>query len=325
MKLLITGGAGYIGSFMVKYLLDKGEEVEVLDSLERGRIESLDKRVRFIKADIRDIHFLNSLFSKNKYDAVMHFAGYISVEESVREPEKYFENNVNGSRDLFNAALSNGTNRFVFSSSAAVYGNPSQIPIPESHTKNPTSPYGQSKLEAEKILEKLSKENHDMSFVALRYFNACGGALDGSMGERHDPETHIIPLAIKSAIDGKYFNLFGTDYDTKDGTCLRDYIHVLDLVEAHNLALRKILNEKGGFYYNVGTGNGISNREVIEMVKKVAGLDLKVEEKDRRAGDCDRLIADPALIYKDLGFKPEFSDLKTIVESAWKWHSNTKY
>lgn len=326
MKLLVTGGAGYIGSFMVKRLLDKGDSVLVLDNLERGKRQYVDGRAKFIEEDIRDRDFLSSLFIENMFDAVLHFAGYISVEESVKEPKMYFENNVKGSKNLFSIALMNGTNKFVFSSSAAVYGNPSEIPIPETHLKNPTSPYGQSKLETEKALEKLLKENPHMSFVSLRYFNACGGALDGSMGEDHDPETHIIPLAIKSAMEGKDFSLFGTNYNTPDGTCLRDYIHVLDLAEAHVLALNKITGEKGGFYYNVGTGKGISNREVVEMVKSVTGLSLKVAEKGRRAGDADRLIADPAKINKELGFKPKFSDLKTIVESAWKWHSkNSKY
>lgn len=324
MKLLVTGGAGYIGSFMVKHLLDKGDSVLVLDNLERGKRQYVDGRATFIEGDIRNRDFLNSLFAENIFDAVLHFAGYISVEESVKEPEKYFENNVKGSKNLFSSALMNGTNKFVFSSSAAVYGNPSEIPIPETHLKNPTSPYGQSKLETEKTLEKLLKETPDMSFVSLRYFNACGGALDGSMGEDHDPETHIIPLAIRAVIEGKDFSLFGTDYNTPDGTCLRDYIHVLDLVEAHVLALNKITGEKGGYYYNVGTGKGISNREVVEMVENVTGFSLKVAEKDRRAGDADKLIADPAKINKELGFNPRFSDLKTIVESAWKWHSKSK-
>lgn len=321
MKILVTGGAGYIGSFMIKAVLDRGHEAVVIDSLERGDRKNVDERALFVQADIRDKVFMGDFFKGNRFDAVFHFAGYISVAESVREPDMYFENNVEGSQNLFINALKNGTNKFIFSSTAAVYGNPKTIPIPEDHDKNPTSPYGKTKLDTEKNLENLAKENSNMSYVALRYFNACGGALDGSMGENHDPETHIIPLAIKAAMEGKAFSLYGTDYKTPDGTCLRDYIHVLDLVESHLLALEKIRDETGGFSYNVGTGNGISNREVLEMIKRVANLDLQILEKERREGDSDRLIADPSKIKAELGFVPKYSDLNVIVESAWKWHS----
>lgn len=326
MKFLVTGGAGYIGSFMVKLLLDRGYDVVVLDSLERGRHSAVDSRASFIQGDLKDYDFVNGFFKENIFESVFHFAGYISVEESVREPETYFENNSRASLNLFETALNNGTSKFIFSSTAAVYGNPKIIPIPENHPKSPTSPYGESKLLTERNLEMLSKTNENMSFAVLRYFNAAGASLDGSLGEAHDPETHIIPLAIKSARDGKSFNLYGTDYNTPDGTCIRDYIHVLDLVEAHLLTLEKIQNQRGGCYYNIGTGIGISNKEVIEMVKSVSGLNFEIVEKHRRPGDADRLVADSQKIKNELKFIPRYSDLETIVETAWNWHSrNIKY
>lgn len=322
MKILVTGGAGYIGSFMVRSLVQEGNDVIVIDSLERGKQEFVDSSAKFIKGDIRDENLLVSIFSQDKIDAIFHFAGLISVEESTRNPDLYADVNVGGSRKLFETAVRNGVYNFIFSSTAAVYGNPTQIPIPEDHPKNPTSPYGNTKLETEQNLAKLRQENPKVSFSCLRYFNASGAAPDGTFGEAHIPETHIIPLAIKAIIDGSEFKLFGTDYDTPDGTCLRDYIHVLDLVEAHNLALKMILERKGEYYYNVGTGKGISNKEVVGMIEKVSGRQMNTTEVPRRAGDANRLIADPEKINRELGFSPKYSDLWTIVESAWKWHKN---
>jgi UDP-glucose 4-epimerase len=321
MKILVTGGAGYIGSFMVNSLVNRGDEVVVLDNLERGHKEAVNDSAKLFQIDIRDSQGLDKLFQENSIEAILHFAGLISVEESTRLPDLYQEVNVGGSKNLFETAIKNGVKNFIFSSTAAVYGNPTQIPIPENHSKNPTSPYGKTKLETEGNLNELRKMDPEVSFACLRYFNASGGALDGSSGENHNPETHIIPLAIRAAMNEQSFKLFGTDYDTKDGTCVRDYIHVLDLVEAHLLALDKILSEKGGYHYNVGTGIGISNKEVAEMVSEVSGLQLGIEGAPRRAGDSDKLIADPNLIKNELGFTPKYSDLKTIVESAWKWHS----
>lgn len=320
-KILVTGGAGYIGSITSKLLLDKGFEVTIFDNLERGHKEAVDSRAKFIKGDLRQVGDLKNLFELSKFDAILHFAGLISVEESEKDPELYRENNVLGSKNLFDKALENGVSKIIFSSTAAVYGNPQEIPIPESHPKNPTSEYGRTKLETEKYLAQLKSERDNFSFACLRYFNACGALLDGSMGEEHSPETHIIPLAIKSAQEGRKFKLFGTDYDTPDGTCIRDYIHVLDLAEAHILALNKISEQSGEYYYNVGTGKGFSNREIIEKVKKVSGKDFKIIEVERRAGDADRLIADPSKINGELGFSPHYSDIDTIVQSAWKWHA----
>lgn len=322
MKLLVTGGAGYIGSFMVKALIERGDDVFVLDNLERGHKEAVDIPAQFIQGDIRSEEGLDKIFSEENIDAILHFAGLISVEESTKNPQIYEDVNVRGSEILFRTAQKHGVKNFIFSSSAAVYGNPTEIPISEEHAKNPTSPYGKSKLETELNLIKLRDEDPDISFACLRYFNASGASLDGSMGEAHDPETHIIPLAIKAAKQGKDFKLFGTDYDTPDGTCVRDYIHVLDLVEAHLLALKNITEEKDGYFYNVGTGAGVSNKEVVEMVKKVSGLNLNIVEAERRAGDADKLIADATKIAEELGFSPKHSDLLTIVKSAWKWHSS---
>ncbi|MBI3985246.1 MAG: UDP-glucose 4-epimerase GalE [Candidatus Levybacteria bacterium] len=321
MKILVTGGAGYIGSFMVKTLLDRGDEVVVFDSLERGRKEAVDTRARLVEGDIKDRLALEKLFKEHKFDAIMHFAGFISVEESTKNPDLYYQNNVVGSKNLFEIGISVGNvNKIIFSSSAAVYGNPTKVPIPEDHPKNPTSEYGKNKLAVEEILKDLRNINPQISFTCLRYFNACGAALDGNSGEMHVPETHIIPLAIKAIMEGKEFSLFGTDYETIDGTCVRDYIHVLDLVEAHILVLKRISESNGGLYYNVGTGNGFSNKQILEEIEKVSNKKLNILEKPRRAGDSDELVADSTNIRWELGFDPKYSSLETIIKSAWEWH-----
>lgn len=322
MKILVTGGAGYIGSFMVRVLLARGFEVVVFDSLERGHKEAIDARAKFVKGDIKNKTDVRLLLSNEKFEAVMHFAAYISVEESENEPQKYYQNNVLGSKNLFESAITTGkVKNFIFSSSAAVYGNPQKIPIPEDHPKNPTSEYGKNKLEMEGILESLRNDNPEVSFAALRYFNAAGASIDGLNGENHNPETHIIPLVIRAAIRGKEFKLYGTDYNTPDGTCVRDYIHVLDLVEAHILTLSKIQKEPGAYFYNVGTGEGHSNKEVLKIVEKVSGRKIKVREETRRPGDPGQLVADPTKIKTELGFAPKYSDLETIVKTAWLWHT----
>jgi len=320
-NILVTGGAGYIGSFMVKALLDRGDQVVVFDNLKRGHENAVDDRAVLVVGDILNKNDLNSLFKNYDFDAILHFAGLISVEESSKDPELYYENNVVGSSNLFDEAVSSNIKNFIFSSTAAVYGNPIEVPIPEDHPKNPASPYGETKLKTELKLEELRASDSSVNYAILRYFNACGASLDGSMGESHNPETHIIPLAIKSAINNSEFKLFGTDYDTKDGTCIRDYIHVLDLVNAHILALEKILADGGAYCYNVGTGKGFTNKEVAEMVKKVSGVDFPVIEVERRVGDSSELVADVKKIKEELKFDPQYSDLQTIVESAWKWHN----
>jgi UDP-glucose 4-epimerase len=319
MKLLVTGGAGYIGGFMTERLLNAKHDVIVLDSLERGHKESVDVRAKLIVGNILDAQLLNSLFKDHKIDAIFHFAGYISMAESMENPQIYFNNNSFSTLKLLEMAKKYSINKFIFSSTAGVYGNPTTIPIPESHPGNPENPYGESKLISEKLLKWFQKI-YGINFIALRYFNACGAALDGSRGENHSPETHIIPKAIEAAISRTPFILYGDDYKTKDGSCVRDYIHVLDLIEAHVLALEKLSESSGGFY-NVGTGNGFSNKEIIEGVRQVSGIDFQTKMAPRRPGDADELIADSSKIVKDLKFKPKFSDLKTIISSAWKWHS----
>ena len=319
MKILVTGGAGYIGSFMVKRLISRGDEVHVIDSLERGHKDAIDSEAIFHQMNLMDWDEVGQVFSSNQFDAVIHFAGYISVEESSRNPGLYFYNNTSGSLEIIKQCNRNNVKSFIFSSTAAVYGNPIKIPIPEDHPTNPVNPYGESKLMVEKILSWFNKIN-GLSYTCLRYFNASGAAIDGSLGEAHDPEIHIIPKAIEAALSNNEFKMFGTDYQTQDGTCVRDYIHVLDLVEAHVLALEKLVKDKGGYVYNVGTGNGYSNKEVIEMVKKVSGINFPVVELDRRSGDPDSLVADSSKIRNELGFNPKYSDIETIVKTAWEYH-----
>ena len=323
MKILVTGGAGYIGSFMVKRLLEDNHEVTIIDSLERGHKETVNPRATLSIGNLLDENFIQNELQKNKFDAIMHLAGYIGMKESMLKPEMYFRNNTFATLKLLEKAKEHSIKKFIFSSTAGVYGNPVKIPIPEDHQKNPENPYGESKLMVENILKWFQKI-HGLSFAALRYFNACGASLDSTMGEDHNPETHIIPKAIEAALTNKPFTLFGSDYKTKDGTCVRDYIHVLDLVEAHVLALQKLDKDPGGYSYNIGTGNGFSNKEIIEMIKKISGIDFQVKITDRRPGDADELVADASKIKSELNFKPLYSDLETIISTALNWHKKTK-
>lgn len=321
MKIVVTGGGGYIGSFMVKALCDRGDEVYVVDNFQRGYRDAVDKRARIHEGDLLDKEFVKKTLDEISPEAVIHFAGLISVGESVKYPGLYFESNILGALNLIECIKGKRV-KFIFSSTAAVYGNPIQVPIPENHAKNPTSPYGVSKLMVEDIL-KWYNQLFDLPFTILRYFNASGAALDGSMGEMHNPETHIIPNAILSVIKDVPFKLFGTDYKTRDGTCIRDYIHVLDLVQAHILSLDH-MGPKEASVYNVGTGKGFSNKEVVAMVEEVSGKVIKLIEEQRRPGDPDELVADSKLIQSQLGFQPKYSDLKTIISSVWKWHTHSK-
>ncbi len=323
MKILITGGAGYIGSFMVKASLDRGFEVTVVDSLERGHEEEIDKRAGFIRGDLRDKKFVGEILSEHTFDSIVHFAGFISMAESVSNPYIYFDNNVNASLNLIEGAVKNKVNSFIFSSTAGIYGNPIKTPILEDHPKNPTNPYGESKLMVEKILSWYGNI-YDLNFASLRYFNASGASINGEMGEDHLPESHLIPNAINSILNKTQFTLYGSDYPTPDGTCIRDYIHVLDLVEAHILAISKLKSDGGKLFYNIGTGHGYSNKEVIDMISKVSGSEINIKNAQRRSGDANILIADSNLIKKDLRFSPKYSDLETIVKSAWKWHAKLK-
>lgn len=319
MKILVTGGAGYIGSFMVRRLLERGDEVVTVDSLEKGHREAIGLKAKLMVGNLLDKEFVASVFKDNHFDAVIHFAGYISMGESMKNPYIYFQNNIYSSLNLMEEMVKTKTNNLIFSSTAGVYGNPIKLPISEDHPCNPENPYGESKLMVEKLMTWYQKA-HGLSSAALRYFNASGASLDGSLGENHNPESHIIPNVIRSILTGGKFELFGTDYKTKDGTCVRDYIHVIDLVEAHVLAIEKLNKDKGVFFYNVGVGNGYSNKEVVEMIKKVSGKEVQIEEAERRPGDADTLIADASKIKSELGFKPRHSDLETIVKTAWGWH-----
>lgn len=319
MKILVTGGSGYIGSFMVKRLREDSHEVVVFD---RQKPSFAEEGVNYIHGDLRNPEDIKTLFDSHKFEAIIHFAAVISMAESMQNPYKYFENNTFGALNLFDAAAKNNVRSVIFSSTAGVYGNPLEVPIPEDHPKNPTNPYGESKLMSEKLLAWY-QDIFGLNSVALRYFNACGAAIDGSMGETHEPETHIIPVAIQALLSGSEFKLFGTDYDTPDGTAVRDYIHVLDLAEAHVLALNKLSQDDGAFVYNVGTGIGHSNREIITMIDQVSGQKIKVQDYPRRPGDANQLIADATRIQSELGFEPKYSDLQTIVDSAWKWHTKS--
>lgn len=322
MNILVTGGAGYIGSHMVRMLVARGHTPIVVDSLEYGHRQAIPVSVPLIVGNIKDKETLEPIFSEHKIDAVIHFAGYLMVEESVREPIKYMRNNVIYPVTLLNVMRDFKVDKIIFSSSAAVYGNPQKIPIPEDHSKNPTSPYGLSKWCFEELLRVFNKDTGVRS-ISLRYFNACGASLDGQFGEDHNPETHIIPLAIRTALGGqKEFMLYGTDYPTRDGSCLRDYIHVEDLAEAHLLALDALSHGHQTDVYNLATGQGTTNKEVVAAVKKVTGVDFSVREAGPRAGDPHSLVADPSKFKKEFSWQPKYSDIKTIVSSAWMWHKS---
>lgn len=321
MKVLVTGGAGYIGGFMVRRLLDDGYTVTVVDSLEEGFEPVVDKRAEFIKADLRDKEVVSSIFKSTTFDGVLHFAAYISMKESMENPGKYFQNNVQSAVNVLDAMAETGSRSFIFSSTAGVYGDPITVPIPEDHPKNPTNPYGHSKYLVEQILPWYLKI-YGIGSIVLRYFNAAGAALDGSLGEQHRNETHIIPNVIRSVLLKQSFPLYGSDYDTQDGTCVRDYIHVLDLAEAHVLSLESLMKKNDQVaFYNVGTGKGYSNKQIIEAVEKVSGAKIMVESHERRPGDAGVLVANVSAIKKDLDFTAKFSDLETIVSTAWKWHT----
>ena len=320
MKILVTGGAGYIGSIMTRQLLDKGFEVVVIDNLSGGYQQAVDKKAEFGLVDLNDKKAIEKVFKEHKFEAVIHFAGVISMGESMENPSKYFRINVFNALNLFEAMVKHKVLKLIFSSTAGVYGNPVHLPIPENDPKNPTNPYGESKLMVEKILGWYDKI-FNLCSISLRYFNAAGAALDGKLGENHRPETHIIPLAIKTALGEKRtFKLFGDDYDTPDRTCIRDYVHVEDLCHAHLLALKSLFKGLKTTVYNVGTGKGYSNKEVVAMVKKISAVDFPVEICSRRPGDATELVADSTKIKKELGWRPQYSDLETIVKTAWDWY-----
>ena len=314
MKILVVGGAGYIGSVCTELLLDEGHEVAVFDNLTEGHRRALDSRAQFIEGDLADRSGFEAALAGIRPDAVMHFAASALVGESMENPSKYFRNNVANGLNLLDAMVSTGTERLVFSSTCAIFGPPERVPIDEDLPKRPINPYGESKLAFERILRWYG-QIHGLKFVSLRYFNAAGAS--ARFGEDHRVETHLIPNVLKVALGEKSeVEIYGTDYDTPDGTCIRDYIHILDLARAHILALQSSKSE----FYNLGTGGGSSVREVIAAAGKVAGKKIKVVEKPRRPGDPPRLIAASDKIKSELGWKPQFQSLETILESAWQWH-----
>ncbi len=321
MKILVAGGAGYIGSHMVKMLDSAGHQVVTLDNLSTGYRDAV-KYGDFIEGDIADSEILNRVFSDNNFDGVMHFASYIEVGESVRDPAKYFRNNFSNTLNLLDAMVRHQVKSFIFSSTAAIFGEPEYTPIDEGHPKNPINPYGKSKLMVEQALEDYEKA-YDLQSVCLRYFNAAGADSEGELGERHNPETHLIPLILQAASGRRdKISIFGQDYPTLDGSCVRDYIHIVDLCTAHMLALEKLINGSGSKRYNLGNGNGFSVVEVIEAVKSVTGKDFNVVTEQRRPGDPAVLVANSALARTELGWEPAYDDLEIIVQHAWNWETS---
>lgn len=322
MAILVLGGAGYIGSHTALELVKAGNEVVIADNLVTGYRKAIPEGAKFYEGDLRDSDFLDNLFHQEKIDAVIHFAAYSLVGESVTNPLKYYDNNLYGTKVLLEAMVKNNVGKIVFSSTAATYGEPENIPILESDRTCPTNPYGETKLAMEKMF-KWTAEAHGLRYVSLRYFNACGADESGTIGEAHNPESHLIPLILQVP-NGKRetISIYGTDYDTPDGTCIRDYIHVTDLAQAHILAVQYLNNGGESDIFNLGNGVGYSVREVIETTRKVTGHPIPATETSRRAGDPARLVASSEKAKSVLGWKPVHDSLEEIIASAWNWHKN---
>ena len=318
MNILVTGGAGYIGSHAVRLFLERGHDVWVYDNLSFGHRAAVPPE-RLIVADLNEIQRLDQVLLEKRIDAVVHFAAFTYVGESVQQPAKYFQNNLINTLNLIDCLRRHGIGRFVFSSTAATYGMPERMPITEDAPQRPINPYGQSKLTVEAALSAYALA-YDWSYAALRYFNASGASKDGKIGEDHKPETHLIPLILQTILGQRpHIEVFGTDYDTPDGTCIRDYIHVDDLAEAHLLALENLAPKKE-LRYNLGIGKGYSVREVIKTAEEVTGKPVPVKHGPRRPGDPPSLVASSDKIQKELGWKPKYADLRSIIETAWNWH-----
>jgi UDP-glucose 4-epimerase len=320
MKLLVTGGAGYIGSVVAGQLLAAGHHVTIIDNLSRGHRQAVPNGAELVVADLSDTQNLAALFRAHSFDGVLHFAAFIEAGESMKSPETFFRNNTANALSVLEAMLAARVSRFVFSSTAALYGNPARTPIREEDTLRPTNAYGESKLLVERMLEWFHRI-HGLRYASLRYFNAAGAAAP-DRGEAHQPETHLIPRLMNVALGRqKHIEIFGTDYPTSDGTCVRDYIHVSDLADAHLLALNA-LDRSGQLIYNLGSGQGFTVREVIDGVRRVTGCPIPVVESPRREGDPAVLIASSDKIRKELHWQPHFPELAAILDSAWQWHKN---
>jgi UDP-glucose 4-epimerase len=318
MKVLVAGGAGYIGSHMVRLLSELGHGVVTFDDLSAGFRDAV-LGGEFVQGSLHDKAALSALFEAHQFDAVVHFAGSIAVGESVRDPAKYYQNNLSGTLNLFDSMREHSVNKIVFSSTAAIFGVPQYVPIDEQHPQVPINPYGMTKWVTERILSDYNAA-YGMRSVVLRYFNAAGASPDATLGERHDPETHLIPLALRATKgDMPELTVFGTDYDTPDGTCIRDYIHIVDLCDAHVLALQHLMEGGESRSYNLGNGHGYSVNEVIKVVERVSGKKVPLRYGTRRAGDPPRLVADASKIMKDWGWRPRFGELETIIQHAWQW------
>jgi len=319
--ILVVGGAGYIGSHMVKYLHGKGHSVVTFDNLSTGYRDAV-RYGEFVLGDLADPLALQTLFQQYSIDAVMHFAAFAQVGESVVEPQKYYQNNVVNTLNLLKAMRDAGVSRFIFSSSCATFGEPVYVPMDEKHPQNPINPYGTTKFMVEKILADY-EQAYGLQSVVLRYFNAAGADPEGELGERHAPETHLIPLVLQAASRRREdITVFGRDYDTTDGTCIRDYIHVMDLCDAHGLALQHLMNGGHSRDYNLGNGQGFSVQEVIDVARKITGYEISVCDGQRRAGDPAKLVANAQKIKTELGWFPKFESLELIVEHAWSWEKN---
>jgi UDP-glucose 4-epimerase len=318
--ILVTGGAGYIGSHVVRELLKKGNRPIVYDNLQMGHRQAV-RGVTLIQGDLNDCEKLKQTFQSHPIQSVMHFAADCLVGESVKDPLKYFNNNVKNGLQLIETMELFNVKRIVFSSSAAVYGEPNEVPIRESHSCQPTNPYGETKWIFERVLHAFHRAGK-IDYVSLRYFNAAGADLSGELGEDHSQETHLIPICILAVLTGEPVSIFGTDYETPDGTCIRDYIHVNDLAQAHILALERLQTGGGSGIYNLGNGNGYSVKEVIERVRRVTGKKVDIIESARRPGDPARLVASSEKIRDELGWNPRYPDLETIIRTAWEWHRN---
>ena len=321
MKVLVVGGAGYIGSHMVKLLDSSGHKITVFDNLSKGYRDAVVAG-EFIDGELASRAQLHALFKAGNFDAVMHFASFIEVGESVLEPARYYQNNFTNTQNLLDAMVRHGVGEFVFSSTAAVFGAPQYTPIDEAHPKLPINPYGKSKFMVEQLLEDYETA-YDLKSVSLRYFNAAGADPDGGLGERHDPESHLIPLVLQAASGRKEsIPVFGNDYDTPDGTCIRDYVHVQDLCDAHLLALDYLEDKKRSDQFNLGNGEGFSVQQVIDCARKVTGCDIEVISEARRRGDPAILVADSTRAKAELNWEPRLDKLEQIIETAWNWEQS---